>query len=166
MEVLMAEERKKEERPVSRPLQTINPFDTMRHVMNRMVDTFLEPISHITPPELRVQVVRRFVPNVDVTEGDQDVRIDVEVPGMKPEDLSVTVSGESVIIRGEKKSEKPEGAGVHRAERCYGSFRRVVSLPAEVDRDHVDATFKNGVLSIVLPKIGTAQRIPIRVEEG
>lgn len=161
----MTEERKREEQPGSRPLHTINPFDTMRQVMNRMVDTFLEPISRITPPELRLPI-RRFVPSVDVIEGDEEVRIDVEVPGMKPEDLSVTVSGESVIVRGEKKSEKPEGAGIHRAERSYGSFRRVVSLPAEVDKEHVDATFKNGVLSIVLPKTGTAQKIPIRVEEG
>ena len=161
----MTEERKKDERHVDRPLQNINPFDTMRHVMNRMVDAFLEPISRLTPPELRVPI-RRFVPSIDVIEGDEDVRIDVEAPGMRPEDLSVMVSGESVIIRGEKKPEKSEGVGVHRAERAYGSFRRVVPLPAEVDKEQIDASFKNGVLSIVLPKTGTARKIPIRVEEG
>ena len=161
----MTEERKKEEPRVDRPLPIINPFDTMRHVVNRIVDTFLEPISRMTPPEFRVPI-RRFVPSIDVIEGDEDVRIDVEAPGMRPEDLSVTVSGESVVIRGEKRPEKPEGAGIHRAERAYGSFRRVVPLPAEVDKEQIDASFKNGVLSIILPKTGTARKIPIRVEEG
>jgi len=161
----MTEERKKDEQRADRPLQVINPFDTMRHVVNRMVDTFLEPISRLTLPELRVPT-RRFVPSIDVTEGDEQVRIDVEAPGMRPEDLSVTVSSESVIIRGEKKPEKPEGVGIHRAERAYGSFRRVVPLPAEVDKEQIDASFKNGVLSIILPKTGTARKIPIRVEEG
>ncbi len=162
----MAEERKKEERPLTRPWQMINPFDTMRDVMNRMVDTFLEPISRVTPPELRIPI-RRFVPAIDVIEGDDNVRIDVEAPGMNPEDLTVTLSGDTVIIRGEKKVEKHEAAGVCRAERPYGSFRRVVHLPTEVDKERIDATFKNGVLTILLAKTGEGTRkIPIRVEEG
>jgi HSP20 family protein len=162
----MAEERKEKESVPAKPWQMINPFDTMREAMNRMMDTIFEPLSRLTPPELRVPV-RGFVPNIDVIEEDEHVRIDVEAPGMSPEDLSVTLTEESVIIRGEKKSEASEAAGVHRAERCYGCFRRAVPLPVEVDRDKVEAAFKNGVLTITLPKSGEkAKKVTIKVEKG
>ena len=79
----------------------------------------------------------------------------------------MTLGEQSVVIRGEKKPEKTEGKGFHRSERSYGSFRRVIPLPIEVDRDRVDATFKNGVLTIIIPKSHeAAKKVQIRVDEG
>ncbi len=163
---MSAQERKKEERPPQRaPFGPINPFDTMRDVMNRMMETFFVPLSQYAPPAFRVPLAGGYSPDVDVIEEDDDVRIHVEVPGMTPDDLAVTITRETVVIRGEKKREEIEGKGVHRAERSYGSFRRVISLPVEVDRERADASFKNGVLTIVIPKSHEAARkVQIRAE--
>ncbi len=162
----MAEEKKREERGPARPWQAINPLDVMRETMGRVFETFFEPLTRIPPPDLPIPV-RRFTPSVDIIEEDDAIRVDVEAPGMNPEDLSVSVSGDYLIVRGDKKQETRECVGVHRSERCYGAFRRSIPLPVDVDRDKVDAIFKNGVLSIVLPKSGeTARKVKIRVEEA
>lgn len=160
----MAEEKRKEGRPFARPWETINPFDTVRDVMNRMVNTVLEPLARLTPPPLRPPA-QRFQPSVDVIEEDEDVLIEVEVPGMSIEDLSVTIGEDSVIVRGEKKPEEAEGSGVHRRERSYGAFRRVIHLPVEVDREKAKATFKNGILAVRLPKSHeAAKKVEIKAE--
>ena len=159
----MAEAKKREERPIARPWETINPFDTVREVMNRMIESVFEPLARLAPSSVQVPV-QRFQPSVDVIEEDENVRIEVEVPGMSIEDLSVTVGEDSVIVRGEKKPEETEGAGVHRRERSYGAFRRVIHLPVDVDRDKAEATFRNGVLAILLPKSHeAAKKVEIKV---
>lgn len=157
---------KKEERAPTRYWQPINPFETMRDVMNRVMDTVFEPLTRVGAPGMRVRV-QPFRPNVDVIEEDEDIRIIVEVPGMSPDDLAVMVTQQSVVIRGEKKQEQIEGKGVHRAERAYGPFRRVIPLPGDVDKDNVQATFKNGILTVILPKSKEAvKKVAIRIEEG
>lgn len=108
--------------------------------------------------------MQRFQPSVDVIEEDEDVRIEAEVPGMSVEDLSVTIGEDEVIIRGEKKKEEAEGVGVHRRERPYGTFRRVIHLPVDVNREKAEASFKNGVLTIMLPKSHeAAKKVEIKV---
>lgn len=163
---MSAQERKKEERaPQAKPFGPINPVETMREVMNRMMDTFVVPLSRFAPPAFRVPLAGSYSPDVDVIEEDDDVRIHVEVPGMTPDDLAVTITQDTVVVRGEKKREEIEGKGVHCAERCYGPFRRVISLPVDVDREKADASFKNGVLTIVVPKSHEAARkVQIRAE--
>ncbi len=163
---MSAQERKKEERaPQAKPFGPIDPFETMREVMNRMMDTFFVPLSRYAPPAFRVPLQGSYSPDVDVIEEDDGVRIHVEVPGMTPDDLAVTITQDTVVVRGEKKREEIEGKGVHRAERSYGPFRRVISLPVEVDREKADASFKNGVLTIVVPKSHEAARkVQIRAE--
>lgn len=158
---------KKEERAPMRSWQPINPFETMRDMMNRMMDTFIEPLTRVAAPSgMRVRA-QPFRPNVDVIEEDEDIRVIVEVPGMSPDDLAVMVTQDSVVIRGEKKQEQIEGKGVHRAERTYGAFRRVIPLPGDVDKDNVQATFKNGILTVILQKSKEAvKKVPIRIEEG
>ena len=159
----MTEPKNRESRISARPWETINPFDTMREVMNRMLETVLEPLGRLAPSPLHVPV-QRFQPSVDVIEEDDDVRVEVEVPGMSVEDLSVTIHEDSVVVRGEKKPEGAEAVGVHRRERSYGAFRRVIHLPVEVDRDKAEATFKNGILVIVLPKSHeAAKKVQIKV---
>jgi HSP20 family protein len=160
----MAEAKRREERRPWRPWETVNPFDTMREVMNRMVDSVFDPLSRLAPAHIGAGA-QRFAPSVDVIEEDADVRIEVEVPGMNPEDLSVTVSPQAVVIRGEKRPAEEEGRGVHRRERAFGAFRRVIPLPVDVDRDKVEAIFRNGVLTVILAKSEeAAKKVEIKRE--
>jgi HSP20 family protein len=164
----MAETERKEGRPPQTgPWQPVNPFEAAREVVNRLLDTLFEPLARITPPEMPIPVMKRYMPTVDVSEGDDDLRIDIEAPGMTPDDITVSLTEQSLIVRGEKKPEKTEGRGLHRSERPYGSFRRVIPLPVEIDRDRVDASFKNGVLTVIVPKSReAAKRVRIRISEG
>ena len=106
----MAEGKKREEQQYGRPWQTINPFDTVRDVMNRMVDSVFEPLSRIATQPIRIPG-QGFQPSVDVIEEDEDVRIEVEAPGMSPDELSITLGQDSVIVRGEKKIEETQSEG-------------------------------------------------------
>jgi HSP20 family protein len=110
---------------------------------------------------------RNVVPNLDVTEDDKGFNVTVELPGMDEKDVAVSVADRILTIRGEKKEEKEKKEkDVYRRERAYGSFRRIMELPADVDADKIDASFKKGVLTIALPKTKEAQakvkQIPVK----
>jgi HSP20 family protein len=94
-----------------------------------------------------------FVPSVDVEETDNDLRVSCELPGVSKDDLDISVSGNQLTIRGEKKSEDEEKKGsYYRRERWHGSFERSLILPEYVNAEKVDAEMKDGVLHISLPK--------------
>ncbi|QJA05337.1 Hsp20/alpha crystallin family protein [Thermosulfurimonas marina] len=106
-----------------------------------------------------------WVPAVDVSETEEAVVVRADVPGLDPEDLEITLSGNTLVIKGEKKKEQEEKKeNFYRVERVYGSFMRTVELPAEVEADKVEATYKNGVLKIVLPKKAEAKGRTIKVK--
>ena len=89
----------------------------------------------------------------DVVETKNAIEVSIELPGMDMQDIEVNVSDDMLTIKGEKKVEsQEEKKGYHLSERRYGSFQRVIGLPDGVDRDAATATFKNGVLSVTLPK--------------
>lgn len=88
-----------------------------------------------------------------------------ELPGIEPGDIDISVEGETLTLRGERKlPETGEGVNYHRREREAGRFRRIVSLPARIDPDGVEAVFKNGVLRIVLPKAAEARPKQVKVK--
>jgi HSP20 family protein len=96
---------------------------------------------------------RPWMPVFDMSETDDEVVMKVEVPGMDSKDIDLTLSDGCLTISGEKKhEEKEEKEHYHRTERRYGAFCRNVALPAHVDADKIDATCKDGVLTITLPK--------------
>lgn len=106
-----------------------------------------------------------WAPAMDVSELDGEVLVKAEIPGMNKEDIKVSVKDDMLTISGEKKrEEREEGENWHRVERTYGSFQRVLSLPA-VDSEKVEATYKDGVLEVRLPKHESAKpkEIPIKV---
>ena len=106
-----------------------------------------------------------FVPSVDVKETEDAVEITAEVPGMKPEDIEVTLTGDILSLKGEKKEEHEEKkGGYHYTERKFGSFQRSFRLPVEVDRSKLEATHKDGVLKVVLPKVEKAKPTTIEVK--
>lgn len=94
-----------------------------------------------------------WLPEVDITEEQDRVLVKADLPGMKQEDLHVSVEGDMLTIQGERKqeSEKKEGR-VHRTERSYGAFLRSFSLPSTVDAGKIAAAYKDGVLEVMLPK--------------
>jgi HSP20 family protein len=94
-----------------------------------------------------------WLPAVDVSETGEKITVTAEIPGMEAKDIDISIVGDTLVIKGEKKSEKEEKEeNYHMVERSYGSFSRSMKLPAAVDADKVDATYKNGVLTVVLPK--------------
>lgn len=102
-------------------------------------------------------------PALDISETDDAVLVHVELPGVDAKDLEISVAGDVLTIRGEKKDEKERtGHNYHRVERRYGAFTRTLTLPAAVDADQVTARTHAGVLEIRLPKKEDAR--PRRVE--
>ena len=90
---------------------------------------------------------------VDITEDSKAITVKAEMPGLDTKDLDITLENGLLTIKGEKTEEKKEeDRYYHRVERLYGGFCRTVSLPAEVKSDKIDATYKNGILTVVLPK--------------
>ena len=97
---------------------------------------------------------RTLAPPLDISEDEKNITVKAELPGLDTKDLDITLDRGFLKIKGEKTEEKKEeNKQYHMVERTYGSFSRNVKLPAEVKHDKVDATFKNGVLTIVLPKV-------------
>jgi len=110
-----------------------------------------------------------FLPALDAKERDDEIRITVELPGLEEKDVEVSLKDDVLTIRGEKQDEsKHEQEGAQWVERRYGSFRRAIPLPADVDADGVKAHFKSGVLTIVAPRTGkpevTHKAIPIQTQ--
>lgn len=94
-----------------------------------------------------------WTPSVDISETDKEFLIKAEIPGVKKEDVKVTIESGMLTIKGERKMEKEEkGKKFHRVERSYGSFVRSFRIPDGVDESKVKAEFKDGVMNVALPK--------------
>ena len=92
-------------------------------------------------------------PNVDIAATDKEYTIAVEVPGVEQNNVKLELVDDSLVVKGEKVQEREnKDRNYHRIERSYGSFQRVLSLPEDADRDGINAAFKNGVLTITLPR--------------
>jgi len=108
---------------------------------------------------------RIIVPSLDLSETDGEVQLTVDVPGMKPEEIDIEVTGQRVRIRGEHKEEKEEkGRTYHRIERRSGSVYRSVELPCAVKEGKVVAEYKDGVLKVTLPKSEEAKSHKVKVK--
>jgi HSP20 family protein len=111
---------------------------------------------------------KNWTPAVDIKESDNDIRIDLELPGLKPEDVEITAENGLLTIRGEKRSERKEGeeSRYHVVERSYGTFMRTFTLPHGVDENQIQAEFNDGVLSIGIPKAALPQPKRIQISAG
>ena len=102
---------------------------------------------------------------VDVYETDQDVVVKSSVPGVKPDDIDITITGDTLTIKGETKSEeKVEKANYIRQERRYGAFSRSLTLPTTIVAEKAKAEFENGVLTLTLPKAEEVKPKSIKVK--
>lgn len=94
-----------------------------------------------------------WAPIVDIEEDNESIMVKAEIPGMKKEDIKVSVQSNMLTITGERKREsETKSKTFHRVERSYGKFSRMITLPTDVDSDKVKANYKDGILSITLPK--------------
>ncbi|HXP77216.1 MAG TPA: Hsp20/alpha crystallin family protein [Stellaceae bacterium] len=104
-------------------------------------------------------------PAVDVTEDDKTYTVTAELPGLDEKDIDVTVTGDMLVLKGEKRQEKEEKTkNRYVSERAYGSFQRSFTLPDGVDRDKITASFVKGVLTVALPKMADAQKQHKKIE--
>jgi HSP20 family protein len=146
-----------------------DPFTDLQREMNRLFDDFF--IEFPSPTRWggrdRDAGLATFTPRVDVSESDKEIKISAELPGMDEKDIHVEMDDNAIVVRGERKEEREDKDGNwYRREQSYGSFQRVIPLPANVDSDHAKATFKKGVLRIKMPKLAQeqAQRKAIAIE--
>ena len=132
-----------ERRPlVWRPFEEI---ERLRRDFDRILEEFLPVRREVEAPIL--------IPPVEVYETDKEVVVKVDLPGVKKEDIEITVKENAVVIRAERKEEREEKTeNVHRSERFYGVIERVIQLPVEVNPDEAKAEYKDGVLEIRIPK--------------
>ena len=152
------------------PSTTWDPFDEMEQEMDRMFGRFgrgwMRPYRWGGP--FWSDFARPFegkMPTVDVIERDEEVVVRAELPGVDKKDLDVSLSGNVLTIKGSTKQEQKEEKGeYYRREVSSGSYSRTVRLPAEVDGDKVESSFKDGLLELTLPKLKKAKRHRITVE--
>jgi|WetSurSiteA1Bulk_404760.scaffolds.fasta_scaffold55235_2 HSP20 family protein len=142
-----------------------NPFLVLRSEMDKVFDNFFRGFE--VEPFGKVPGV--FQPKVNVTDGEKEITVSVEIPGMDEKDIELSLTKDALTIKGEKKEEKEEkGKNYHRMECSYGSFNRTLPLPVEINADKAEAAYKKGVLTIVLPKTEKAvketKKIPIKAK--
>jgi|SRR4051812_37876179 len=108
---------------------------------------------------------RPWSPSVDIYETENELVLKADLPDVKLEDIEVRVENETLTLRGERKFEKDDAVkGYHRIERSYGSFTRSFAVPATVDAEKVGAEFRNGVLTVTLPKKEAAKPRQVKIE--
>lgn len=130
-----------------------DPFREFQREMNRLFDDFFSDFPLAFRRSEKGLSAGGFSPRVDVSETDKEVKVSAELPGMDEKDIAVEMDDASITIRGERKEEKEEkGKNWYAREQSYGSFHRIVPLPAKVDGAKASAKFKKGVLTIVAPK--------------
>jgi HSP20 family protein len=143
-----------------------NPLLSLQQEMTRLFDRFF---GREVPSFYPMEGWHSPFPQVDVKDTEKTIKVAVELPGMSDKDIHVSITGNSLAIKGERKEEKGEKEGSYvRMERHYGSFNRVIFLPEEVNPNKAEAHFRNGLLEIELPKsekaISPKKRIDIKSE--
>jgi HSP20 family protein len=132
-------------------------YDELDRVFENFLQGFGLPASGAVAAAAAPRV---FAPRMDVSESESAYRVDAELPGLEEKDISVTLENGVLSIAGERKQEQEsqdEKRGFHHKESFRGSFQRSLRLPDEIDEKGISASYKNGVLSIVIPKLPKAR---------
>jgi HSP20 family protein len=148
------------------PVIRWNPWKELEE-MEKRLSTFFGRSPEGSGEKKEAIAVADWAPVVDITEDEKEYLIKAELPEMKREDIKINIEDDVLSISGERKYEKDEkGKKYHRVERAYGSFLRSFTLPQDADGSKVSATYKDGVLSIHLPKSEKAKPKAIEVKVG
>src|SRR5512137_848560 len=135
------------------PAMRWNPFKELEEMEKRLSSFFGQAPTAREGDKKEAMTVAEWSPLVDISEDDKEYVIKAEIPDMKKEDVKISVQDEILTISGERKYEKEEkGKRYHRVERAYGSFMRSFAVPENADGSKVNAEYKDGVLTVHLPK--------------
>lgn len=142
-----------------RPTTDLLPLvSNMQREIHQLFDSFFRG-------DLRDESSYCLQPAVDIIESDDAYEIEAEMPGMTKDDIKVTIEGNVLTIRGEKKQEKTEkGKNYHRTERSFGTFVRSFTIPDSVKTDKIEAKHENGIITITLPKQEEVKPKPVDVK--
>jgi HSP20 family protein len=135
-----------------RPFTDVDEMPAMRHLQDTLSRFLNEPS------------MRPWTPAVDILETENELLLKMDVPEVELKDVDIRLENDTLTIKGERKFEQPSGKGYHRIERSYGAFARSFTLPNTVDTDKVKADYRQGVLTLVLPKKDVAKPRSIKVE--
>ena len=150
--------------PASEPPGAWAPLSTLRREMDRLFDEFGTSRWPV-PGAMRLMAEMPPVPAMDLIEGEGSYEITVEIPGIDVKDVELKVTGDMLVLRGEKREESDrKDGGHHVSERRYGSFQRSLRLPPDAVSDRIEATSANGILKITLPKSETARAHEKKIE--
>lgn len=139
--------------PGMRGGEVVDPFASLHRDMNRLFDDFFRGFDGRPPA---VASGGFGWPQTDVVETGQEYRVTAELPGLEEKDVELTFQDGVLTLRGEKRTEHEDSASLH-SERFYGRFQRSIAIGPDVDQDKVNASFRNGVLTVVLPKSPEAE---------
>lgn len=162
-----AKKESKQEMQKAKPTRALSPFDEMERLFDNYFSRgWLRPF-HLDWPS-RAELAAPFegkMPKVDVIDREDEIMVKAELPGVEKKDLDVSVTRNSVTIKGETSHEEKEEKGDYfRSEISRGSYSRTLSLPADVDEGKAKAAFKDGVLELTIPKLEEAKRRSINIE--
>lgn len=142
-----------------------SPLATLRTEFDRLFDSVVrDPLGAL---DWALPGGRGWVPAVDVAENDVEFTVRAEIPGVDPNELEVNITGNQLVLAGEKKeSSEKKGKDFYQSESRYGSFRRSIPLPQSVDPEKVEAEYAQGVLTIHLKKIqeSTPKKVEVKVK--
>ncbi len=143
--------------------EPLREVEILRRQMDRLFDD-ITPANH--QPSVS-QVYAAWVPAIEMKESDSDIVLRAEIPGVEAKDLDIQVTKDVVSISGEHRYEKRTEERSHfRSEFRYGKFQRVIPLPAQIQNDQVKADFKDGILTLTLPKLEDERRKVVRINLG
>jgi HSP20 family protein len=145
--------------------EPVREFSSLQNRLNRMNRLFRESFSSESPEE--ALTTTSFAPPVDIYEGEHNITLKMEVPGIDEKDIDVRIEGNTLTVQGERKFEKDEKEeNFRRVERQYGSFTRSFTLPNSVDSNQVTAHYDKGVLMVNLAKKAESKPKQIKVNLG
>ena len=149
------------------PIRALSPFEDFERIFDEVWPSrWMTPFSFGRPSWSHLPApFEGRTPHVDVVDRENEIFVKAELPGVDKDDVEITMTGNSVTIKGSTKAEeKEEDGSYYRCEISQGSFARTVSLPSEVDTEKAKAKFKHGVLKLTIPKMKKSERKSIKVD--
>lgn len=152
--------------PIRREEGIFSPLDRIHEELDRWFNDVVSSFfGGWDKPSLRLWDIPTWGPRIDLYDQGKELVLKAEVPGIDPKDIDVRVLEDRVVIRGEvRRDEEVKDENYYRCERAYGSFARTIPLPVNVNPSEAKASYKNGVLTLVLPKVEPGKEEGFKVE--
>ncbi len=139
-------------------LPTLDRWSSLRDDLNSLFE-----LPFWSASDRQDHLLNGWAPAVDLYQNTDNIVAQVELPGMRKEDIEISLHDGTLTVAGERKLESPEGSSTERSERHVGKFRRSLTLPARVDANKVSASYRDGILTITLPKAEEAKPRQIQI---